>query len=71
MPASGTTAITLIDRGVTVHNFTVDELDIQIVASRGGSAQTTISDPPPGTYVFYCSISGHREAGMVGRLVVQ
>ena len=25
----------------------------------------------PGTYTFYCTIAGHREAGMQGRLIVK
>ena len=54
-----------------MHNLTIDELGIQIVASRGRNAETTIEDPPPGTYVFYCSVSGHRQAGMVGTIIVQ
>jgi plastocyanin len=69
--AAGTTTLRLIDTGISVHNLTVDELGVQLVASRGRYAETTIVDPPPGTYRFYCSISGHAEAGMVGRLLVR
>ena len=33
-----------------------------------GSASTSIN-LPAGNYVFYCTVPGHREAGMVGNLV--
>jgi uncharacterized cupredoxin-like copper-binding protein len=38
--------------------------------SKGQVAQLTLT-PPPGTYRFICTVSGHEEAGMFGTLVVQ
>jgi uncharacterized cupredoxin-like copper-binding protein len=37
----------------------------------GGKAVTTISDLKPGKYTFYCTVPGHREAGMEGTLTVE
>jgi nitrite reductase (NO-forming) len=51
------------------HDFTIDELGVKI--SVPASATVTQSFPAtPGVYPFYCSIPGHREAGMVGTLTV-
>lgn len=71
IPADGETTITLENSGFVVHNLAVDDLDLLVVAPRGHSETITIVDPAPGTYEFYCSISGHRQAGMVGMLTVQ
>jgi uncharacterized cupredoxin-like copper-binding protein len=37
---------------------------------QGGSKTLTLH-LKPGTYTFYCSVPGHRQAGMQGTLVVK
>jgi plastocyanin len=71
IPAEGTSTITLLDKGYITHNLTIDALDVVVIASPRGSGTVELVDPAPGTYQFYCSISGHREAGMVGTLIVE
>lgn len=36
-----------------------------------GSKTTTDADLKPGEYTFYCSVGGHRGAGMEGKLIVK
>ncbi len=69
--SSGSSTLRLENAGRVVHNLTVDELGIEIVVTRGGRSEVILTDAKPGTYAFYCSISGHREAGMEGTLVIQ
>jgi uncharacterized cupredoxin-like copper-binding protein len=40
------------------------------VVSNGGTS-TVSSALKPGKYTFYCSVPGHRQAGMVGTLTVK
>jgi plastocyanin len=37
----------------------------------GGKESLDLTDLKPGKYVFYCTVPGHREAGMEGDLTVQ
>jgi plastocyanin len=71
IPSGADTTITLVNRGIVEHDFTVDDLDVQILAPIGQTVSGTISQPPPGTYEVYCSIPGHVQNGMVGTLFVE
>ena len=51
------------------HDFVIDEFDVK-VALPAGETTTVTFEAGPGTYTFYCSIPGHREAGMEGTLTV-
>jgi plastocyanin len=71
IPASGTSEIFVHNAGRVVHTFTIDALGVQVVVSPGGTDVATIVAPAPGVYEFYCSVSGHKQAGMVGTLTVR
>ncbi len=40
-------------------------------ARAGGTATVRFTPAEPGTYEFSCTLPGHKQAGMVGRMVVQ
>lgn len=61
--------VSLPNDGVTLHNFAIDELGIDVDINPGETQQTTIN-APAGTYEFYCNVPGHKAAGMVGTLTV-
>jgi uncharacterized cupredoxin-like copper-binding protein len=54
------------------HNIAVDEPEQMLgeVVQKGGVSEITVNFPA-GEYEYYCSVPGHREAGMVGTLTVQ
>ena len=70
IPSGGSTTFELVNKGVVEHDFTIDELDFQILANVGETVTGTLTDPAAGTYKVYCTIPGHEAAGMVGTLVV-
>lgn len=56
------------------HNFTVALSNAKVLGAtptfRGGTRALRLN-LTPGTYTFYCSLPGHRSAGMQGVLVVR
>jgi plastocyanin len=70
---SGPVAITFTNASPLEHNVTISQGAKVLGATptfKGGarSVQLTLA---PGTYTFYCSVPGHRQAGMEGTLTVQ
>jgi superoxide dismutase, Cu-Zn family len=64
--------IEIINIGVLEHDFVVDDLGIGENLPNGKVVEIQIpEDAEPGEYMFYCSIPGHRAAGMVGTLIVE
>jgi plastocyanin len=54
-----------------LHDFTVDGLDTHVVADAGETVEGGLRADQPGEYVYYCTVAGHREAGMEGTLIVE
>lgn len=44
---------------------------LHVAAEAGHRGTMTFTPAEPGEYEFYCSVPGHREAGMQGTIVVQ
>lgn len=62
--------ITFDNQGVVVHNIEIDGVVGFKVEAQAGQTTTGSIDVAPGEYVIFCSIPGHREAGMEGSLTV-
>ncbi|MCC6792754.1 MAG: cupredoxin domain-containing protein [Thermomicrobiales bacterium] len=72
VPANSEITINLVNNGVAVHNFHIDELGVNSGDYVSGQTGTvTFNSGAPGEYTFYCAVPGHREAGMVGTIIVQ
>jgi uncharacterized cupredoxin-like copper-binding protein len=67
--AEGEVAVELVNLDAFDHDFTVDELDVKLLMGPNETVDETFH-VMPGTFTFYCSIPGHREAGMEGTLSV-
>lgn len=54
-----------------LHDFTIDEFDAHVAADRGETKEGGFTAGAPGRYTYYCTVAGHRAAGMEGTLVVE
>jgi plastocyanin len=67
-------SIAFTNKAVLGHNLTVASPSNAVVGAtptfRNGSKILTLN-LKPGTYKFYCSVPGHRAAGMEGTLTVK
>lgn len=70
---TGTVTIGFANASPLPHNLTIAQGATALGATptfQGGTKTLTLK-LAPGTYVFYCSVPGHRQAGMEGKLTVQ
>jgi plastocyanin len=71
--SAGQVTIDFTNDSSVQHNVTLDGPGVEDEGTdtiTGGSTSKTF-DLQPGTYTFYCSVDGHRAAGMEGKLVVK
>lgn len=47
------------------------EPQVHVAADPGTSNTVEFTPTKPGTYEFFCTVAGHKEAGMIGQLIVK
>ena len=64
--------VTLINEEPSEHDIAFPDQQAQSARVRGLGTRTTVAftAAQPGTFAYYCTLSGHRMAGMAGTLVV-
>lgn len=69
---AGTVTITMANASALEHNVTIGSGNTVLGATASfiGGSKTLTLKLKPGTYIFYCSVPGHRQAGMEGTLAV-
>ena len=71
---AGDDTIDFTNQSAVPHDVSIEDSSGKTIAqteiTSEGSDSTT-ADLKPGTYTFYCSVPGHRQAGMEGKLVVK
>ena len=67
---AGEVPVRIVNEGTVVHDLRIEGLPF-LLEAQPGATETSVVDLEPGTYEFYCSIPGHREAGMEGVLEVR
>ncbi len=72
VPVGGT--IDMYNSGVLEHNFAIegynDASPVDLPTGGEHVMWTVPADLAPGTYTFYCTVPGHREAGMEGKITI-
>jgi len=71
--SAGQVTIDFTNDSSVPHNVTIEGNGIEEVASDTvtGDKSSVSADLPAGTYTFYCSVDGHKAAGMEGTLTVK
>jgi uncharacterized cupredoxin-like copper-binding protein len=71
IPADTDVKITLDNEGSLQHDFNIEDTDFATELLNGGESETITVNLEAGEYVYFCSVPGHREAGMEGTLTVE
>src|SRR5690606_10192788 len=67
--------VTLLNGDGMAHDFSIGELGIKtpLISAKGSTAEVVfaVTEGQEGTYDYFCTVSGHRQAGMAGKFVVR
>jgi nitrite reductase (NO-forming) len=70
VPVAQKVTFTLDNTGVVQHDVTIQTAGFSLTAQPGKSATGEFTFDEAGTFDFFCSIPGHKDAGMKGTLTV-
>jgi plastocyanin/mono/diheme cytochrome c family protein len=70
IPANTDVTINAVNKGSLPHTFTITDL-VDTGEVPGGSNKEVTVNLPAGEYEFFCAVPGHKDAGMVGKLIVE
>jgi len=64
--------INVINSDGITHNIALPELGVysSMISSKGASASIVFEATEPGEYSYFCTVPGHKEAGMIGKLII-
>jgi plastocyanin len=71
---AGKVTIAFTNQAPLSHNLTVESASGSVVGATPtfqGATKALTLELKPGTYKFFCTVPGHRQAGMEGTLVVK
>ncbi len=70
---AGNIEITLVQNGQSPHDLVFEgrsDVHLEVGPDNLGDTDTGVFEFDPGTYTFFCTLAGHRQAGMEGTLTV-
>ena len=72
IPADQKVTLEMRNRGTVEHDITVDAIRLKAIVKPGQTATRVIGPFAAGTtYDVYCSVAGHKESGMIGKLTAK
>lgn len=71
IPANTDAEVTVTNIGAAVHDFHIDALGIKTAMLNPGQSEIVTINADAGEYEYYCSVPGHKAAGMVGKVIVE
>jgi hypothetical protein len=69
--STGVLGLFVENRDSFPHSFDIDSLNIHVSVPANTTVAVAIKPTTAGTLTFYCSLPGHKDAGMVGTIEVQ
>ena len=61
---------TITNAGALEHTFTIPDLGVDVSMTAGQTVTIDFTPAESGTFELLCTVLGHKEAGMVGTVVV-